>query len=216
MLPQSDFIWSNIKIWQNIQFPWRLLAVTPLCGGCLVAWLISQKPSWWIGAFFIIIVLYANRNYLRTWERARYLDSHYLTNKVIFNNPPDLVWEYLPVWVDTPPKVSSENNPPQAKNNIHFIIDALYPKSIIINKFYFPNWEIKVDKHAIPITPTPHTGLITFSLSSGNHVIDGRIVSTTLERFSDWLSLISFLFWLLLIYLSLINNDKLVKYIYEE
>lgn len=144
--------------------------------------------------------------------------------------------EYLPVWVQNPPDESpmaeeyAQGRLPDRfvlPENAEICGSSIYPTEQIVcvsapeawravyRAFYFPGWRAYVNGRAVPIAPTPRTGLITFDVSGGDQSSRQRAIAqkaypdrdvrwrvgesprvvrvvyeeTQIERLANWISL---------------------------
>lgn len=203
MVEQSQFIWKTVTPLQQIQFPWRLLAVTMVASSYLSAWLIAQKPKILLVLPLIALILYANRNYLRTWEAKRYTDEFYTTDKFLYHGSTDIAWESLPIWVKERPCCFNPTliqSPEEAQKNkltplkgevYRYEINVDNPTKVDLALLYFPNWQVLVNGKEVEISPTERYGLIEFNVPAGKSIIAVKLKSTPIQNISNWISLFS-------------------------
>ncbi len=227
MLEKSEFIWINIKILQQIQFPWRLLMATSLLISFLSAWLIStQKFTYKIilGILIIFLCFYTNRNYLRPLEaKVRYPDEKYLDDGGLFYGSTDISWESLPKWVKikpyfVPTKViysyQSQYQHMQTQNLERFkiITKSLSEETLTANIFYYPNWVAIVEKDnqtIFPQTRPDQNGLLQFNIPEGNTITKLVYQKSKLEKIADIGSVLGWSIWF--IYLFLLKKTHLCR-----
>jgi hypothetical protein len=203
MLPQSEIIWSNIKIMQQIQFPWRLLALVMVCTSFLTVWLVTKLKSFWIIIILSIILIRGNINNLRPMDTTRYPDSYYLENIGLYFGSTDTSWENLPMGVTKAPKkflaAKFIAEDPTAKiteiaqsasEKLRLNIQSEKPLTLTLNTFYFPMWQVTIDGKEAIISPNPQ-GLIELQVPQGNHQVSLRLKNTPLERIADMISVVS-------------------------
>ncbi len=65
-------------------------------------------------------------------------------------------------------KIGSASGPPNGRS---YTLIAQKDSLLRYNQFHFPGWKISIDGKPSEITPDPATGLITFSITSGQHSI---------------------------------------------
>lgn len=205
MIEQSDFIWRMVTPLQQIQYPWRLLAVTMLASSYLSAWLISQKPKILFVLPLVALILFANRNYLRTWEAKRYTDDFYIVDKFLYQGSTDIAWESLPAWVKERPCCFSQTiiqSPVELQNTrlnpliaevYRYEIDSDKPTKVNLALLYFPTWQVLVNGQEVKISPTEKYGLIDFYVPTGKSIIAVKIKNTAIQNFSNWVSTFSIL-----------------------
>lgn len=199
MLPISDSIWKIIPIIQQIQFPWRILILETVLTGVMAASLAERMPKI-VMILVVILAVYGNRNYLRSWERIRYSDADYVANSGLFNGTTDIAGESLPRWVEskvysTPKTLISDNKAIIDSEMLGGNIDAEMVSlgvdtTIELNRYYFPSRRVMVDGITIETRPSK-AGTIEFPLTKGKHLISVRLIRTPIEMTADFISIIS-------------------------
>ncbi len=198
MLPVSDFIWKVFPLVQQIQFPWRILILVMVVISVMGAYLSERLPRI-LMILILIFAIFANRNYLRSWERLRYTDVNYINNSALFNGPTDIAGESLPVWaktnVYTKPKTLIAQNKAilefeSSGNDDSESVILANGATVELNRFYYPSREIKVDGAIVKARPSS-TGLIEIDLAEGKHVVAVGPTRTRVERLADLISLLS-------------------------
>ncbi len=119
--------------------------------------------------------------------------------------------EYLPVWVEQMPTISLddayragkpvERLRPQDLPEGAVIIRADYgvqSASLILSAenpfrarylvFYYPGWHVTIDGDAVPVAPEEDTGLLTFVVPQGEHVVEVTFGQTPSRLAADALS----------------------------
>ena len=203
MLPLSVFVWEKITVLSQIQFPWRVLAATMVAIPFMGALLAERKLGKILMVLIMAILLWNNRNYLRTWEMIRYSDDSYQIRDGFYYGSTDIAWETRPIWATEKPiwiakeivvpdksiEISAETS--QNPNNL--VIAAVSTKSarLVINRFYYPIWRVKIDGRETTITPTVPGGLMAIELPAGKHKITVSQTRTEMERLADGISLLS-------------------------
>ncbi|MGB9681200.1 MAG: hypothetical protein ACPLXL_01505, partial [Minisyncoccia bacterium] len=81
ILSQSNFVWNNFIILQQIQYPWRLLGVLVFLISALSSYLFSKLKKgffYWLFLFFIFaLAIFGNRNHLRVFDSCQGKESLY-------------------------------------------------------------------------------------------------------------------------------------------
>ncbi|MDO8487449.1 MAG: 6-pyruvoyl-tetrahydropterin synthase-related protein [Candidatus Curtissbacteria bacterium] len=212
-------IWNDFKPLHTIDIPWRFLGISSLATAFLAAFVSKTVKSGLIFILAILAVVIANRNNLRINEPVFYSDSHFLN----YTGSATQYGEFTPVWrqttrvpigIDPGSKIRSI---PQtvdiiglvaSSQKITFDADVLSQTAEVrINKFYFPDTDVKVDgKKLKPFSDFSITGstslvidkdedgsgMLLIKLAKGLHHIDVAYKETTLRLFADILSLVAF------------------------
>jgi len=71
--------------------------------------------------------------------------------------------------------------------------------SILINQFYFPGWKAFLDNQEIAIKHDNDLQLMIFKIPSGEHKLQLRFTNTPIRTISEIISLIAFVFFLILL-----------------
>lgn len=220
----TKFIWQNITPLQIIDIPWRLLGTLMVIGAFLAAYVAKNiKP----GIIFILLVatpLVANRNHLRINKPIYYYDSFFLN----YADTATQYGEFTTIWraIPSAPKVELPTSQiiwghgqinvinvtsKKIVEEVQVDSDRLY---IMINKMYFPGIQVKKDNVTlIPfrelIIPTEQftylkeaRGTMIVPLQAGTHRIETSFDETKLRIFANWLSSISLIFALILMFLK--------------
>lgn len=202
MLRQSNFIWSNIMLLQNFQFPWRFLAIIVFSASVLGAMLFEVlakffKPKILI-TLAILIMLYISSFY---WypKGYQYKPESFYTG--IYNSTTD-TGESAPIWsvrfMEKRPKAHLEVLDGKAavreisRTSTMHIYNLVVDKKTLFaeNTLYFPGWEIKAN--GIPVTiefqNMQYRGIMLFFLEKGSYVVEVKYSETRLRKISDLLS----------------------------
>lgn len=203
MLQPSQFIWEKFSILSQIQFPWRILAASIFIVPILGAYISSKRFGKVFALLIIGLLLFSNRNNLRTWETLRYPDSFYFSKVTLFNGSTDIAGESKPIWVKVGPSWLAKNiveENPMIKigsqivlpsGNIEVATDSTLSANLILNRFYYPVWRAQVDDKRVDIKPTDNTGLISIPLSAGKHDVKVSYQETKNETLADSVSIVS-------------------------
>lgn len=205
ILPISTPLWRSFKLIDQLQFPWRFLALFIPIGAYLASWS-TTKTKWWLGILLIILALYSNRNYLRTWEVARYPDGFYIKQTGLFHGSTDIAWEALPVW--TKGQIPSSRAKTVIRENensfkyteesvtrgekIKLIINNNEKQEVVFNLFYFPNWQVFANNQELE-TKASDEGMLSTTLPAGDYELIVKYASTPTQILANWISLVSLL-----------------------
>ncbi|MEK7168904.1 MAG: 6-pyruvoyl-tetrahydropterin synthase-related protein [Patescibacteria group bacterium] len=204
MNKSSEFIWQNILLLQNFQFPWRFLALAVFASSVLGAFIIeiiSKKFSFKVFLLFTTVVIVISSFYWNAREYQQKPESFYSD---VYESTTD-TGESAPIWsvrfMEKRPTAPIEIV--EGKGEVKEVIrKSAYRKfefkgensaKILVNILYFPNWTIYVDgKRQITQFQDPnYRGLMTFIVTGRPHTIEAVYKNTKLRTFSDLVSLVS-------------------------
>ena len=69
---------------------------------------------------------------------------------------------------------------------------------IVFRKFYFPGWQGFIDNQKISAQPQDKTGLIKIVVPAGQHNVLLKLCQTKIEKWSNFISLLSLMILLIL------------------
>ncbi|MFH0864201.1 MAG: hypothetical protein V1858_03880 [Candidatus Gottesmanbacteria bacterium] len=200
-LPQSYIIWQYIPT-NFIQFPFRFLSITIICGAYLIGWIVDRifinKQRLMISLLGIILLIYAFP-YLRPPDFVNKGDIFYTTNE----DTTTVQSEYLPLWVKSKPserpQTLFEINKGRGKidyqyansRQIKLIYNALIPIQVKINRFYFPGWYATIDGQKTAISFDNPQGIMIVSSPAGKHSMEIVWRETPIRKLSNLISLLS-------------------------
>lgn len=198
-LPISHFLWNILPV-SFIQFPFRLLSVVVVSASFLTAFCINnfKGSKAYVASFiFAVIFVFSVFPYARPTEYFDKPDSFYSTNE----DTTTVQNEYMPKWVKEFPRerpkeiVETEGQIKDLipkSSSISFVHSAEIEEKVIINKVYFPGWEVKIDGNRTHINYEKN-GLIQFIIPKGEHKVEAKFGETKLRIFADAASVLSFL-----------------------
>lgn len=223
MLEISLPFWDSLPFLSYIQFPVRLLIIPVFCASLGAGLLVKYLP--WKKAFFLfflLFVLYANRNHLGINQKYDPGDDYYKSLKTSATS----FDEDLPIWVVKMQKGTSGNKfsfvsgegriniLENHSNRVSAKIESTSSALIRFNQYYFPGWEIELDgsKTIFNYQTLGNEGLPVFDLVSGKHLIKAEFKNTLIREIADGISLISVVIWGgLVCKLLLLNLSKVKK-----
>jgi len=197
---QSAFIWKNVPLLSEINYPWTLLAIMMLLislvagylaklgkGGILLALAIS------FGAILLFIPHAKPESFINRGN------SFYLTNQATTTSSNEL----MPLWVKQMPVKSWKDKVEMASGNVQnitynsykisFVVNLPQKETVRINTVYYPGWEVDVDGIQAKINYNNPFGVIEINVNAGQHLIKGELRETPLRLLSDLISLLSIL-----------------------
>lgn len=181
----SQFIWDRLPILALAQFPWRLLtfaaAFVAFFSGSLFYWLKNKLAA----AVLIVLIIVLNWQYFRPEKFSPTEDFYYTDRIKIKNEISNALADYRPQTAVRPEKPSDQLfNPGKLK----FLAQG--PQNLLINQYYFPGWQAKIDNQPVQIKPDKELGRIELDLPAGQHQVEIKLGKTRLQQLSDMISLI--------------------------
>lgn len=213
----SKPLWDNFPLLPPLLYPWRLLCPQVFLVAVMSGVAISLIKRKWlkiiIAVILIIIALYGNRNHLQVNGRTIHDDNFYLT----FPGTSDMWGEFLPKGVIPPEKGFKEKvefidgegelkNLKYQSNKIGFDLKTNKDSQILVNNYFYPGWKVFVDGKEKEIIKNEK--LIKFAVGKGDYEVLVIFKETSFRKFSNILSLITFL---ILSYLLAINSLFVIK-----
>lgn len=190
----SKLIWDKLTLLRMAQFPWRLLtfagSLVAFLSGSVILLLKNKKHQYLAALLAVIFIISLNFSYFKPKEFNNPDDHYYTSRNKIKNNLGDVLPDYLPLTAVKP----LEPNPELfdlSLSSYQFTLDE--DQSVIINQFYFPGWQAKLNGQTIQLQPDLKTGLISLNLSQGDHQLKLELAKTPIQRTADLISLFSWL-----------------------
>lgn len=195
--------WQHTPLFSDIDFPWRLLTPLIFLSSIPIAILGNRKLIWPV---LLVLVVVFNFKYASPKNYIPAIDSYYFTNQATTTSNDEL----MPVWVKEKPikmydskvvnltgkeKINLEN---VTETKVNFQTYLNSKETIQINTIYFPGWTVFSDGKPVKISYNNPKGVITFEMPKGIHQVSAQFLETGMRLFADIVSLVSFLFTLLL------------------
>ncbi|MEW5986378.1 MAG: glycosyltransferase family 39 protein [Chloroflexota bacterium] len=222
MTAASRPLWDHLPLLEFVQFPWRLLGPAALCLALLVAATIEWMNDGSVHHSSFIIHRFLPVAAITTliladlfWLDPRYcpgLERPTVADIQTFEQATDTIGttakgEYLPRTVVLFPERPAR--PPFAQETLPAGVTVLeqeprpvgeaawlettQAQTITVDIFAYPGWQVAVDGSAVPITPSPDYGLITFPLPPGRHHVSLTFSETPLRLAADGVSAVTLL-----------------------
>jgi len=214
----SKFIWDNIHMIQQFQFPWRLTAVSSFVSSVLIMYLFSKIKN--IKIIFIILVVFLISS-LQFIGFAGYVDkkdSFYINypGSASFHGEATTIWtageahEYPKERSQVIGGKATIKEIERKSNNHSYEINALSDVRILENTVYFPGWKVVSNLKEIPIEfqDSNYRGLITYNLPKGQHNVQIVFEETKLRLFSDIITILGIAILFLLTIIVLLSKNK--------
>lgn len=212
---KSKFLWQNIPLLNYIQFPWRYLGLTTFFSSVLVGLLPSIIKSKKIILVIILFIPILNYRFFKPETLIKINESFAPDTEYIINQTSSVIPDYLPQNIDLQnirvfkEIISAENQEIKIntqKNNARQIlayVNSPEDSHIIINRFYFPNWQTKINNQKI--TCQIENNFYKCPISKGKNKIEFYWSEKGINQISNYLSIIGILF---LIFISLKYNKS--------
>lgn len=214
---KSAFIWEQIEILKFTQFPWRFLAVAIFISSLLGAYLIQIVKE---NNKIIFVTVLSILTILLNWSYFKpekfYFDmtnQKKLSGKLWEEQQKAAILDYLPQTAIEPKEVAP-NKPLVTKgkadiekfenysNRWKFKTVIQEKNSIIeIPVFDFPNWQVKVNNQKTEHSNKNLLGRISIKFDKeGQYMVSGEFKDTNIRKISNFLSVISFVALIWIIY----------------
>lgn len=179
LLPVSRFFWEKLPFLAVIQFPWRFLGLLALVvvlfsGGIVKVNIFQVSAKKWFSAVLALLtvplLVYFNLKYFVPQNIIKNARDYYFDRDKIYQSVQAMA-EYYPVGVVIPPEEKSDwplsfsgDQTAQVVLETPFkLIFRLYnPGKAVINRFYFPGWQLTLDDEKVDIIAEEDTGRIQF------------------------------------------------------
>ncbi len=207
-LAPSTPIWDAVPLLEFVQFPWRMLGPAAICLALLVGLGVEElraagrrSAPMRVAAYLPLIALPLSGLF---WFTPRYCPALSDTTAaaiVPFEQATATIGttaggEYVPrtvtrypaepatapfLWPDGP-VVSEQRRLPLG---MMASVRASAPFTATAALFAYPGWQATVDGRLVPVAPTPETGLVTFPVPAGEHVVKVRWRETPMRLAAD-------------------------------
>jgi len=203
----SEFLWKNIPLLSEINYPWIALGILGFLISLLAGFLSKEVLGRFVMIFLGIIAVFVVLPYAKPQQYINKGDSYYLTNDATTTSSNEL----MPLWVREKPtkrfieKVAIVEGTGAVKNisynskKITFNVLAEENTKVRVNTIYYPGWKVYVDNKEVQISYGNEHGVMDIPIPSGKHLVRANFTETPLRLISNTISLLSFFVLLLLI-----------------
>ncbi len=218
MTSQSLFLWRTFPLIGFISFPWRLLSLTAfalsfLCGGIFLINFDTLLSRWRrvhftfcfgnrivqliITAFLLLFTV----GYCHVGGLLPLSDHHFSRELLRESDGAAMNNEYLPIWVDDPDDTVKGGDIQITTGDaeiydIHtkmlsyqFMLESKSLAAVRIGTVYFPGWKAYRNGKFIPLAPEPATGLLTFNVPQGKHLMEIHFEDTIIRQIGAYITL---------------------------
>ncbi|KKQ91856.1 MAG: hypothetical protein UT58_C0001G0029 [Microgenomates group bacterium GW2011_GWC1_39_7b] len=227
---KSSFIWTLIPPLWYLQFPWRFLAISIflLCMLSGFAIYFAGRFKYFLGvvlvtvSFALTISFYIPKSWLDITDTDKFSGISWEKQLTIS------IFDYLPVYGVLPPWSKAPEFPEVLIGNAKFIeykkgsdfqtgtVEVSKDSLIRVPLFDFPGMVVKIDGRKVPHVNDNCSGerycrgLITFSVPSGKHFIEIRLLDTPIRKIGNTLTLIS-LGYIIYLVIRLKKHEKILS-----
>lgn len=205
-------VWQLLPLGEYLQFPWRFLILTTLFTALMVGFTQSLHQA--LPPVLAALAIALTLSYFQPAKQMRVDDDYYLRrffiNQTSAGKTQALSQEYLnysedylplTIWTkerpsQLPPKIEVLDPKAQVlfeeKTPTDFEINFNgFQTTLLINSYYFPGWEAKVDGQPTPLLLAQPFGQMKLELSAGQHLIEVNFNESRLRHLADLISLFS-------------------------
>lgn len=205
MLPISKFLWENIVLLRQFQFPWRLLAIVGFAMSMMSVSILHfsffrNKVTF---LMFLFLVIFSTAYYWNPplgWDR---IDEKYYWNYPLTTagfGETDLIWSQGPAnkyperRVDVIDGKGIVGEITKKSNKLTFKVDNETPIKVVAHIQYFPGWRAYVDEKQVSIQfqYQIYRGEIVFEMPQGKHDVKLLFGESKIRLIADALSVIGF------------------------
>lgn len=205
---RSAFIWKIVPLLAYVQFPWRFLIISvfsfSVAAGALPIFLGSsiKKIIFPLLGIVILTILFYSA-FFRPVEWLTINDSGKFSGDSWTRQITSSIFDYLPIYASHPPSSPAGNKPEviSGKTEISLLgkgtdwqkwkVRVISPSAEIrLAIFDFPVWKVWQDGKEIAINHDNDLGLITFSLTSGEHEVYAKLTQTPVRILGNILTVI--------------------------
>lgn len=216
MHPRSNFIWEAVPILQNIQFPWRLLAITifvsSLYAGSIFTLELNKKLKKLLVVITIIGIGIVYLQYFHIEKPIPLTDQQKLSGALWDLQRTAGIFDYLPKTAKFPPGgpalerievisgVATTSGFMRGTQSLKFSSDSTTSAVVRLPIIDFPEWRLFVDGKQTAFDNKNDLGQPTFELGPGKHEVYAKLFNTPVRIISNSISLISFTILLYFLY----------------
>ncbi len=207
MLQDSLWFWQQMPLLQNVQLPWRLLGPVSICMALMIAQLgrlLSQGPPRWRTAGMaaaMALLIAPNLSHLHSkqlvdvdlnfWTPQQLSLRGFETTTMAEATPRWMTGlpAYTPVAATVLSGDAEIRHPGRTPFSWTSPVNAKVASTIEINTAWFPGWEVRVDGQQAPAGPGTPSGLITFQIPPGEHLVEVHYGRTPPEKLAAGISI---------------------------
>ncbi len=204
MLPISAFVWKNISLLRQFQFPWRFLALSVFSTSILSVSFFSfgflkNRIAYWMVIFLVIVsTVYYWKPLLGVDKINEQYYWNYPLNSTYYGET-DVIWSAGPA--NAYPKYPVEIIDGNAKvanykrNSFRHVynITSITNSRVVDHTQYFPGWRVLLDGKQIPIQfQDPNwRGQLIYAIPKGKHVVQAVFKESPVRYVANIISVIT-------------------------
>lgn len=205
--PRSVFIWNRIPYLAYLQFPWRFLTLVifaaSVLGGGLIFLIKNKTKNALLALFLIIVTILLNFTFFKPAEIIDIDDTEKLFSAKGWHRlQTDAIFDYLPKSAKAPPADPAPAVPQVIEGEVEvsevskgtdwYRFETKGTQGVVqIPIYFFPGWKVYVDGEETDFVYDNPLGLITVSLSEGEHSVLVRLTNTPVRTAANLVSLIA-------------------------
>ena len=201
MLKVSEPVWEHISFMNYFQFPWRFLSLEILIASFLAGSIVYLWPRKLLAISLIILSFSLGIAYAKPAYYHYRNDNYYLTRSNFIDGTNSPGNAFNTVFLKTIPKKEREKavflrgngriEQKTVKSTMYvFNIKAESNSEILVNTAYFPGWKVYVGESEVKIKD--RSGIISFFLPKGEHVVKVLFKNTLVRNVATCISIASF------------------------
>ena len=214
----SDVFWKLLPLSNLVQFPFRFLSLAVLSTAFLISYGVFHykgKVKTFFILFLLLVIFISARDFLVPQTFQNYPDTFYSTNQ----DSTTVKNEYMPKWVKAVPfemansKVENLSGKEKVNviettaNKLSFETFLTEPRTVQVNRIYFPGWNAYVNGKEMNINYNNPRGLMHLDLKRGKNNVKIEFKETPARLLSDLISIVS----LVGLFTYSINKKKVFK-----
>ncbi|MBI2600834.1 hypothetical protein HYW42_02675 [Candidatus Daviesbacteria bacterium] len=221
---RSTFVWENVPLIPYFQFPWRFLILTTFITPLFIIFLEKSEYKNILAILIIISVVSLNGVYFRPHDFLGREDSYFLdryipypkaseeykkTQEEYLRLPKDLIKrpdQNYPLTFPVTEQIIQIN----PFNRLAGETKVKADKDFILyfNKYYYPGWQVKIDKQKTEIFSSPPFGQVSVKIPSGEHLVEILFKETVLRQSLNLVSLLAIILSLSLTFQTRLKENE--------
>lgn len=202
----SDFLYKNISILGNIQFPWRMMSSFIFLPPILFAYYFKKINKPVLAIVFILLIAFIRFPQLYGKNYTLHSQSHYYFTSINLH-----ATEMNTIWTGETDDYPIKENKGEIIEGDGKILQRVEKNSwrkykvkantdirMVDNTFYFPGWKVYIDGKdtEIEFQDMNYRGTITYRVPKGEHEVYLKFTETKVRKFGNILSILSLIFFL--------------------
>lgn len=217
MLPISSFIWENVRLLQQVQFPWRILGLTVFLVSCLFSYFLifvkdnfNNKIFYFIFLLIVFLGLWGNRNHLRVFP-SDLQDYKTFKNNSLRYSTTSMANEILPygslATCNLEEPFSSEGKVSDLRRGLTYgsfkiSFDGLQSDKVLLHLGYFPGlYKFVVNgRENVPYSDCEGRVCISSDEFAPFGFVSWKVAQTPTQKLFNAISVFSLLMWFIFIF----------------